>query len=72
MLGLLAQIVKVYVEVFVEVYTHVIWIFFCLLERSRCSTGGDSLVDDEGFTIVGSSSGSVTGSWIIIGCTCSP
>ena len=38
----------------------------CLLELSRCSTGGDCPVGDEGFTL----SGSVTSSWMSIGCTC--
>ena len=51
--GAADQIVKVYVEVFVEVYAH----------------GGEIPVDDEGFTTLGSSLGSATGSGMIIGCT---
>ena len=38
----------------------------CLLERPRCSTDGDGPADGEGFTTAGSSSGTVTGSWITL------
>ena len=69
--GAAGQIVKVYVEVFGEVYAHASWIF-CLRERSRCSTGGEIPVEDDGFTTVGSSSGSVIGVWMMIGCTRGP
>ena len=68
--GAADQIVKVYVEVIVEVYTHATWIFHCLLERSPRSSGGEIPVEDEGFTTVGSASGSVKGSGMIMGCIC--
>ena len=84
MLGAAGQVVKVYAEVFVEVYAHAIWIFVVFWsdlvaqllseipveERSRCPTGGEIPVVDEGFTTVGFSSGSVTGCGITIGCRC--
>ena len=67
--GAAGQIVKVYVEVFVEMYAHTIWIFVSSGAISLLNWR-EILVDDEGSTTVGSSYGSATGSWMIIGCTC--
>ena len=57
------QIAKVYEEVFGEA----IWIFVVFWSDLVAQLD----VEDVGFTTVGSSSGSVTGSGMIIGCTCS-
>ena len=69
---LVLQIVRVYVEVFVERYAHAIWIFVVFWSDLVAQLKVRFPVEDEGFTTVGSSSGSVTGSWMITSCTCGP
>ena len=66
-----AQIVKVYVEVFVEVYAHAIWFFVVFWSDlvAQLEVRFRLRVRDP---TVESSSRSVTGSWMIIGCICGP
>ena len=69
--GAAGQIVRVYVKVFVEVHAHAILIFVVFWSDlvAQLEVKVRLMMRDSQQK---SSSGSVTGSWMIIGCTCGP